>query len=439
MEKPIVIIGAGYGGMCTALELGKKRRDLDRQIILIDRGSHFTFTPLLYEVATGFDQRERKINHRVEESLALGARVSYESLGTHFASHGITFLDGEVTGIDPEAHTVTISGEKNIEWSNLVLAMGGEVETFGIPGLHAHAHQLKTLRQALTLRRALRRAISKKERNEAPHVSIVVGGAGATGVEFVGELVHFFGHIVRSGILSWSDISITMVEANHSLLSQFPAMFSRHARDLFDDWCVKLYLDTCIRSVESGRVVIAPRPLKPGETPASLICDFRDEAQRMIDADLFVWTGGVRGPEILLRSNLVVDPHGRIPVDVHCKTQYPDVYAIGDCATLHDSEKKAPPTLGQVADAQAHVVSRVIIDRIKGKTTSAKYSFPYIHALVPLGGRYALADVGGIQFAGFFAWVVRELANLRYFLHILPARMAFRIFFHGARVYLKND
>lgn len=440
MSDPIIIVGAGFGGLTTAYELAKRRARLGgREILLIDQSDFHLYTPLLYEVATGYDPREagRVAVRDFEEELAAGVAFSFrDGLGRRLRERGIRFIAEVVTGVDAGARTVTLSDGRVLAWSALILAVGGETEFFGIEGLPQNSYQLKTLRHALGIRRRLRSAILRKQKGEEAHISIVIGGAGATGMEFAGELVRFFEQSIACGILHKSDITITIVEATHRLLPMFSEEFSRWAHNRLERWCVKFYFDSCIQSAAPGKVVLVPRPLRPGETEAALVCEFRAEKRKEIEADVLVWTGGVRGASHLARWGFVVDRKGRVEVDDRCRLKGMDeVFAIGDCAALTNSKNgQLVPALAQAAIFQ----SKVVAAQIAG-AADIRYTFPYLHTIIPIGAKYALVDFSGWKFRGFFGWILRQLADLRYLLSILPARDAFRVWFLGARVYTRND
>lgn len=441
MADPIIIVGAGFGGMAAARALVKHRRDLGgRDILLIDRNDHHLYTPLLYEVATGFDPREalEHPNREFESALVRGATVPLvDGLGEQLATEGIQFLHEEVLSIDAAAHTLTLASSRTRPWSALVLAIGGEPDFHGIPGLKEHSFPLKTMRHALAIRRRLHALLAAKKHGEEPHISVVIGGAGATGVEFAGELVHFFEHAIRRGVLRPSDITVTIVEATHRVLSQFPEAFAGLAERRLERWCVKFYFDSCIQSVERGGVVLVPRPLRPGEEEQSLVCEFRAEKRKEIDADLMVWTGGVRGASQIAAWGLPVDSRGRVPVNEYSAVpSTPGLYVIGDAAALLDPRTKRPlPGLAQAAMVEAWVVASHILHGDRARP----YHFPYLHTIIPVGGKYAIADVFGFTFHGFWGWVARQIADLRYYAVVLPWHKALGTWWRGVRVYTQND
>ena len=218
-------------------------------------------------------------------------------------------------------------------------------------------------------------------------------------------------------------------------------MFSQRARERLSGWGVKMYLDTCIHSVDAGHVTLASRPLKPGESVDVLLCEFSPEKQRVINADVLIWTGGIRPPAALAAWNLGVDERGRLPVNVFGEVLgRTNVYAVGDCASLKNPKtNQAVPALGQAAVIEGRVVAENIAAACAKRATRMRYAFPYLHALVPVGAKYALADVYGITFAGLFGWLVRQFANLNYFRSVLSVRDALRVWFRGARLYTRND
>ncbi|MBI4280940.1 NAD(P)/FAD-dependent oxidoreductase [Candidatus Uhrbacteria bacterium] len=441
MQHPILILGAGYGGLCLAKELSRRRAELGgAEIFLIDQNEHFLYTPLLYEVATGYDPGEaiEVVERETEKELIKGAAIPYAELIKPWK--GVRFRNAEVTGLDWQRRESLLAGGERLPWEYLVIALGSETDFYDIPGLKEQACQLKTSRQALAIRRRLHSLIFKKSKGEEAHLSVVIGGAGATGIEFAAELLRFFQKSVRRGLISWSDLTISVVEASNRLLPQFHKKFSAWARQRLEHGCLKFYFDTCVRSAEAGRVILAPRPLKEGERREELLCEFGLENERVVEVDVLIWTGGVRAASALGEWGFSVDRKGRVAVDEFCRV--PDregVYVIGDCAALsHPRTKQAAPAMAQAAMKEAHAVAENIIRSIH-KRPLYPYPFPYLHSLVPLGGKYALADVNGWKFRGFFAWLVRQAADLRYFLHILSPSQAWRLWLHGLRVFGRND
>lgn len=415
MSKTIHILGAGFGGLRVALDLGARRRELgDAKIVLVDRNYFHTYTPLLYEVATGFFKSP---GPQDESRLAAGLEVDLRGI---CRARGVDFVQKNISKIDLGSDT-------------LVLALGSETDDYGIPGVLEHGMAYKSVVDALALRRKLLDFIDRKRRGEEVQISIVIGGGGATGSELAAELAQFFRHVVARGDIKSGDYQITLVEIGPLLMAGGEQKISLWAYDRLSHLEVKVLRDTCVKRAEKGKVTMAPRPLKPGENPGALLCDFRAEHERTIEADVFIWCGGVRGPRVLASSGLPLDHKGRVVVDAHGRVQeHPNVWAIGDCAAWE------APALAQAAIDQARMVAANIV-RARKNADLRVYTIKDYPLVLPMGGKYAVMQIGNGMSRGFFSWMVRQVADLKYFTSIMPLGRAIRLFVSGARVYQKND
>ena len=186
---------------------------------------------------------------------------------------------------------------------------------------------------------------------------------------------------------------------------------------------------------------LVPRACKPGETVDQLLCDFRREGSKMIVADLIIWTGGIRGSATLEKIGIPLDQRGkRIEVGPTLEVSgKKNVFAIGDSVLLMDPKTKQPvPWLAQAAMKHGIVAAKTILARLSGGR-EAVYDFPVYPVIVPLGGKCAIAKIGRLTLFGAKGWLIKEVANLRYFLSILPLPVAVKKWWHGALMYSKND
>ena len=279
--KNIVIIGAGFGGLRAALDLEKKLRwRTDYQIIVLDRRAHHLYTPLLYEVATGYFEKETS---ECEGLLKAGACMLLERLPSIISRRKIKFLPCDAASIDPAGKTVLCSDGERVPYEYLVLALGSQVDYPPIDGLKENAIALKTVDDALHIRRLVRDYIDRRRAGAEEKVSVVVCGAGATGVELSAELTGFMRQQMVRGNLAYGDFSITLVEATGRVLGPFSKQVSSWALARLHRLGVKVMLDTCVKRVEKGRVVLAPRPLKEGEQEDALLCEFAPEKEKIVD------------------------------------------------------------------------------------------------------------------------------------------------------------
>ena len=440
----VVILGGGFGGLTAAMRLSKLRQGKHEcVIIVIDRRTHHLYTPWLYEVATGFFclRGEAGPPKTVEEAeLMAGVSASFTDLKTPLRAKNVDLEYQEAVGIDWNDRTVLLSDDRRLPFDQLIIALGAMPDFYGIEGLKDHSHPLYSLRDAFAIRRHLEELIAKRRRNEISHVRVVIGGAGPTGVEFACELSVFLRKLVRRGDITASDYSIEMVEASNRPLPTFHADMSGWARARLEKLGVKILLDTCIRGAHKDHIVLAPRPLKEGEQPEELICDIRPGSQKEVTTDLLVWCGGSRANPLVERLGLKTDPRGKIAVDeTFAVSGQKNVWAIGDCASLVDPSTKRPvPPLAQAAIHQGRLAAENALQALRGRPLT-RYGFPHMHAIVPLGGSYAIAEIFGIRMRGRFVHLLRLGADARYFFATLPLRSAWKLFRAGVGVFAKNN
>jgi NADH dehydrogenase len=430
----VVILGAGFGGLTTATRLAALRGfPTDCEIVLVDKSTHHLYTPLVYEVATGSFVE-------TEDELRGGAAVPWDDLKNQFSRQGIHVVNEEVVGFDAKRSEVLLSDDRSIGYDHLVLALGGVVDFYGIEGLEEHSHNLYSMRQALAIRRHLHDLLIQKRANKIPHVRVLVGGAGPAGVEFACELAGFMRRLTKEKFIHIGDYSIEIVEASNRPLPTFHKSMSEWARTRLESLGVKLLLDTCVKGAHKDHVVLAPRPLKEGERTEDLVCDFRKESHKEVTTDLLVWAGGSRATPLLASLGLNLDRRGRVETDAHLMVRgTTNVWALGDCSSLTDPKTKlGVPPLAQAAITQGRVLAENLMRSVRGEKLIS-YGFPHMHAIVPMGGTYALAEVFGIRMKGVVAHLLRLAADARYYFSTFPFGEAWKIFRTGARVYGKNN
>lgn len=433
----VVILGAGFGGAACAHGLAGAVAAGMCRVTVIDRNESHLFTPLLYEAATGFVEHE---NLGSAKLLAAGVTVRTADM---LEPWGADFLFGDVEGVDWDAKRVLLRGAEPVAFDTLVIALGAETNFFGIPGLKERAYTLKSIRDADRLRQRIHDVLHKLEmgKDEDGKLNILIGGGGATGVELAAEITFFLRRHVMKGHLKPTDFAITLVEAQNRLLGALRPELSAKALERLKALGVKVHLDSAVKDVSMKDVTLVPRACKPGETVDQLVCDFRHEGQKVMNPDIVVWTGGIRGSMALERLGLALDQRGK-RIEVGPSLEVPgkkDVFAIGDSVLLMDPNKKQPvPWLAQAAMKHGQVAAKTIASRLAGGKDAA-YDFPQYPVIVPLGAKYAIAIVGKVTLVGFWGWLLKEVANLRYFLSILPVDQAVRKWWHGALTYTKND
>ncbi|TAK05402.1 hypothetical protein EPO33_05565 [Patescibacteria group bacterium] len=426
----VLILGAGFGGLAAARRL---RGSPDVEVTLIDRNATHSYYPMLYEVATGFRHGRDMVG---EAALSRGASISYERI---LARWGCGFVQAAVAAVDPGKKVVRTDDGDEHPYDHLVVSFGFTSDFFGIAGLEERAFTLSSLEDALAIRRRVMDYLDRKKRGQEVSLRILVGGGGATGVETAAELANFFHGRQKAGDLHSGDWNIRLVEASPRLLSMLPTEASAAVLKRLEKLGVKVMLDTCIKRVEDRHVVLAPRPLRPGESLDALVCEFRAEAERSFEAEVILWCGGIRGSASTAMLGLAVDRKGRIPVDPTMAAQAPDVFAVGDCAALTDPESGKPvPNLAQSAIEMGELAGENIIRRIHGLPLRS-FRFHAYPTVIPLGGKNALAHIGTWTAAGLVGFAVRQAASFGYWLKILPFHVALRDFVRSTFSYMSND
>ena len=436
--KNIVIIGGGFGGIRVARDLGKHDKFLKSkgyEVLVIDRVRHHLYTPLLYEVASGCMIEK---GMRMESELLSGVSFRLDEISKSCC--GVGSLQGEIVGVDFNLKKVKLASGTEVPYEYLVIAAGAETDYFGIPGLKQNSHAMKTRADALALRQRIQDFIEAKKRGEEVQIQIMVGGGGATGVEFSAEMAGCFRRLARAGEIKNGDWSLTLVEASPRVLGMLPKRASDITLRRLERLGVKVLRDTCVKRAEEKHVVLAPRPLKAGESPETLVCEFRTEFEKIFEVDVLVWTGGVRASSLSEKAGLPVDRKGRIQTDeslrIHTR---PDVFAVGDCAAPVDPQtKNTVPQLAQAALKEGELAAKNIIPHIRREPLEM-FGFPSYPTVIPLGAKNSILVMKGFIVNGFLGWLVRQAADLRYFFSVLPFWSAIRVFVTGARLYTRND
>ncbi|MBI2099032.1 FAD-dependent oxidoreductase [Candidatus Uhrbacteria bacterium] len=436
MEKNIVIIGGGFGGLRAALDLARSRaKKMGYRLIVLDKNDSHIYTPLLYEVASG-------CNDKVISEYNMAKGVT-SRLSDYARACGFEFYKGEAVSIDFKNRRVFLKDGSSVDFQALVLAVGSETDFFGIPGLAESALTLKNLEDGFRIRKKIMNLTEEKSKGREVQIRVMIGGGGATGVESAAELAGSFHHLAVEGKIGGGDWTITLVEAGPRILPMLPQEISERARRRLERLGVKVLRDACIKKVNGNRVILAPRPLKEGESPEELLCDFRTETEKEFEADILIWAGGVRANPALGEWGLEVDKKGRVATSPTMEVkgkERENVYAVGDCVFLPDPETGvAAPALAQAAIAEAAVAAKNIIYDLEGLNTRVYYKFRAYPVVVPLGGKNAVAYFWHLHLWGPLGWAVRQAADFRYFLSVLPFRKALKIWFAGALIYSHND
>jgi NADH:ubiquinone reductase (H+-translocating) len=371
-EKPrIVIIGAGFGGLEAAQRLAK----LPVRVTVIDRKNHHTFQPLLYQVATaGISPAE------------IAAPVRWILRGRA----NVEVLMGEVVDFDLQRRVVKLA-DLNLPYDFLIVATGASHAYFGHDEWEPLAPGLKTIEDALEIRRrvflafelAERRAIGK----EPPiPLNFVIVGAGPTGVELAGTLAEIARQALREEFLSIDPKRTRII-----LLEGGPRILPAYAPDLSA---------SAVRQLEKLGVEVRASALVTKITPGEVwVGDER------IPAAVVLWAAGVAASPLGEKLGAPIDRAGRVLVnDDLSLPQHREVFVIGDLASLKDKHGNPLPGVAPVALQEGHAVAKTIAGDLRN---APRKDFHYVDkgSLATIGRAAAIAQFGKLHISGYFAWL----------------------------------
>jgi NADH:ubiquinone reductase (H+-translocating) len=386
-EKPhVVIIGAGFGGLTAAKALAHA----DVRVTVIDRRNHYLFQPLLYQVAmAGLSPADIAMPVRSILADQENARVLLE----------------DAARIDLEKKVVVTETE-TIDFDYLIVATGAKTDYFGHADWEQFAPGLKTIEDALEIRRRvlLSFELAEREPDEAKRKSLltfVVIGGGPTGVEMAGAIRELaLLTLVRDfRRVDPAHAKVILLEGGDRIVPSFPEKLSVSAVAQLNELGVDVRTKTRVTEIDATGVAVG------------------DER---IDAATVVWAAGVRGTRLVetLRDSggATIDRGGRVVVKKDCSIEnHPDVFVIGDVAAFTARDGKLLPGVSPVAMQQARFVAKRIANRAKYKGVPDRDDeFHYFDkgTMATIGRSRAIAESRGILMSGFIAWMAWLFVHL---------------------------
>jgi NADH dehydrogenase len=379
----ILILGAGFGGLSTALKLDQELGPSDDiSILVVDRNNDLLFTPLLWTVANG---------RASPNNVVVPIRDFQKGRRFHV-------LHAEVESIDLDRKEVLTSAGSR-PYDILVIALGSHTAVPDLPGLREYAFPFHTPADALQLRNHLIDAIEAAHQTDDPQerrewLTFVVGGAGDTGIELA-AIIHDY---IITGLfreypwLADAPLRVIVVGRAERILPMSKPSTSN---------LVRLTLE------HEGIEVLTGRSIK-GVTATTV-----ETSSGVIPARTLFWAAGTTAPDVVRQLPVQHAPNGAVIVDDHLRIpRYPDVYVIGDSAWGYDSITGAPvPPTAQAARQQGYYVGKAIATEYAGRP-AMPYRYTTLGHLALLGHYTGVAEVGPITFGGLPAWILWHLAYL---------------------------
>jgi NADH dehydrogenase len=369
----VVIIGAGFGGLNAARSLAKAAV----KVTVIDRRNYHTFQPLLYQVATA--------------GLSPGEIAA--PVRSIFRGHkNVEVLMAEVTRFDLERRLV-YADNAEIPYDYLIVAAGASHAYFGHDEWEPFAPGLKTIEDAIEIRRRVLLAFELAERQAAigeaaAPLNFVVVGGGPTGVELAGTLAEIAGHALTHEFRSIDPARthILLIEGGPRLLAAYPEDLSRSAQEQLQRLGVEVRTSAMVTHIEAGAVHL-------GDT--------------RIPATVILWAAGVLASDLGKKLGAPVDRAGRVFVQPDLSVPgHPELFVIGDLASLKDERGKMLPGVAPVAIQEGQFVAKLIRKEL-AERSALRPTFRYWDkgSLATIGRAAAVADFGKIHISGFVAWL----------------------------------
>jgi len=378
----VVIVGGGFAG----LQAARRLRRAPVRVTLVDRANHHLFQPLLYQVATA----------------AINPADIAQPIRSILRGHrNVEVLLGDAVRVDAAGRQLVLGDGAVLPYDYLLLAPGARHSYFGRPEWEQLAPGLKTVEDALEVRRRVLLAFERAERAATPeerhrHLTFVVVGGGPTGVEVAGAIAEIKRYALTRDFrhIDPRDATVLLIEGGPRLLPSYPPDLSQKAKETLRALGVDVRTDSLVTGMEEGAVTTV---------------GWR------IPTDSVVWAAGNVGSPLLATVGVPLDRIGRIPVEADCAVPgHPEILVLGDGAAFHHDERfETLPGIAPVAVQQGRHAAAVIQADLAGRERPL---FRYVDKgqLAVIGRGKAVADVGPVHTAGFFAWLTWVFIHIFY-------------------------
>lgn len=379
MSKPnIVILGAGYGGLVTALRLQKELNYNEADVTIVNKHAYHYITTHLHMPAAGTDHPHNakvNLNRILDESRT-------------------NIVKATVREIRLEEKKVVLD-DSEISFDYLVIGLGGEPETFGIPGMKEYAMTIRSINSVNLIREHIEYQFAKfkREPDRLDYLTFVVGGAGFTGIEFVGELADRVPELCRQNDVDPSLVKIYNIEAAPTALPGFDPELVEYAMNVLKNKGVEFRVGTPIKECRADGVVLGN-----GEE---------------IRSATVVWTGGVRGNSLVEKAGIET-MRGRVKVDEYLRVPGMEhIFVVGDCSIVFNDEGRPYPPTAQLAMQQGYNCAYNLAASVRGEELKP-FKFASKGTVASLGKNEAIGIVGNTKLKGYPAAVMKKLIDARY-------------------------
>ncbi|MBB4826991.1 NADH dehydrogenase [Sporosarcina luteola] len=384
MKRPtILVLGAGYGGLSTVVNLQKSIGTDEADIVLINKNDYHYESTWLHEAAAGTLSPEQ---------------VRYD-IKSVISQDKVKFIKAEVQAIDVTGKVVTTDvGTHTYDY--LVISLGFEGETFGITGLDKYALSIANVNAARQIREHIEYQFatwSLEDEKDDSRLTIVVGGAGFTGIEFLGELANRVPELCKEFDVPREKVRVICVEAAPMVLPGFDPEL----------------VDYAVRQLKSKGIEFSIGTPVVEATPEGVKIKKGEEEFEFIKAGTVVWAAGVRGNRLIEETG-IENMRARVKVEKDLRAPgFSDVFIVGDCALMINEETNRPyPPTAQIAMQQGDMCANNIIALIKGQPT-AEFVPDLKGSIASLGDDDAIGVAFGKKMTGKKASFMKKMVDNR--------------------------
>jgi NADH dehydrogenase len=403
----VVVIGAGFAGLNAAKALS----GAPVQVTLVDRKNHHTFQPLLYQVAL---------------AVLSPAEIASPVRTVLRRAPNVEVILGEVTGFDLQKRLVRVEGLE-LPYDYLVVAAGATHAYFGHPEWEQFAPGLKTLEDAIEIRRRVLLAFETAERDvitqgSSPPLNFVVVGAGPTGVELAGAISDIAGRHLRKEFraIDPRQARIILLEGGPRVLPSYPEDLSASAERQLKEMGVEVRTSAMVTNIEPGVVSVG---------------------KEKILASVILWGAGVAASSLGKMLGVPTDKAGRVVVEPDLTVPgHAEVFVAGDLASAQRKNGQPVPGVAPAAIQMGKFAARQIRRTLAGQP---REQFEYLDkgSLATIGRSHAVADIGKLHISGYFAWLAWLFVHLLFLIGfrnrlfvMIEWAWAYFTYNHGARL-----
>jgi NADH dehydrogenase len=396
-KKHIVVLGAGFGGLTFCQDFSHP----NARITLVDRQNHHLFQPLLYQVA----------------SAGLSAPDIAQPIRSILTDkQNLVVLMDNVVDVNLAKKEVVL--EKNrLTYDYLIVALGSTSSYFGHPEWEQFAPGLKTLDDALRIRREILFAFERAETENDPKkreqlLTLVVVGGGPTGVELAGTFAELRKHVLAKDFdhIDPTEARVVLIEGSPRVLGVFGEQLAESARQQLEHLGVDVRTNTRVKDISSKCVEL--------------------EGDERICAENIIWAAGVAASPLTKKLGTELDRGGRVKVQSDLSVPgHPEVFVIGDMASVLNEDGSSVPGVAPAAMQMAQHVVRIIRDELDYPSHAHRPVFKYWDkgSMATIGRSAAVAKVKDFEFTGFFAWLAWLVIHL---LFLVGFRSKIAVFFN---------